>query len=351
MRKIILIIMVLLVSVYSYGQEKAYTNWSADLELGNSTVNDESAKSNDTYNVLSHIGAGVRYNFNPKFGLGLRGGYDNVDLIDFNGKAVELDYTRVHIDANMDLFKMLDVHSNWFTLQLHGGPGVGFIRTNNTYKETVAVISGGVTGLFRVKDRSAIRLDFSTTGNIAQNRTLDGSFNTSNDGISSTIHNISVGYVYYFGKNAKGKRHADWTKNAEPSTTTIVNNYPTVYTTNVIEKSCNCKYFTSEYIFFDNDKSVIKSTELNSIYKIFEQLRQDSTLTLVIKGWASPTSSSADYNLQLSKNRSDEVKSKYTDMGLDASRITLDYKGKDYNYSVDNVYDVARRVELILIRK
>jgi hypothetical protein len=38
--------------------------------------------------------------------------------------------------------------------------GVGFIRTNNTYKETVAVISGGVTGLFRVKDRSAIRLDF-----------------------------------------------------------------------------------------------------------------------------------------------------------------------------------------------
>jgi hypothetical protein len=35
-----------------------------------STVNDESAKSNDTYNVLSHIGAGVRYNFNPKFGLG-----------------------------------------------------------------------------------------------------------------------------------------------------------------------------------------------------------------------------------------------------------------------------------------
>jgi hypothetical protein len=38
-------------------------------------------------------------------------------------------------------------------------------------------------------------------------------------------------------------------------------------------------------------------------------------------------------------------------MGLDASRITLDYKGKDYNYSVDNVYDVARRVELILIRK
>jgi hypothetical protein len=27
--------------------------------LGNSTVNDESAKSNDTYNVLSHVGAGV----------------------------------------------------------------------------------------------------------------------------------------------------------------------------------------------------------------------------------------------------------------------------------------------------
>jgi hypothetical protein len=57
------------------------------------------------------------------------------------------------------------------------------IRTNNTYKETVAVISGGVTGLFRVKDRSAIRLILAT-GNIAQNRTLDGSFNTSNDGIS-----------------------------------------------------------------------------------------------------------------------------------------------------------------------
>jgi hypothetical protein len=46
--------MVLFVSIYSYGQEKAYTIGQADLELGNSTVNDESAKSNDTYNVLSY---------------------------------------------------------------------------------------------------------------------------------------------------------------------------------------------------------------------------------------------------------------------------------------------------------
>jgi outer membrane protein OmpA-like peptidoglycan-associated protein len=351
MKKLILIMMVLFVSIYSYGQEKYYTNWSADLELGNSTVNDESAKSYDTYNALSHVGVGIRYNFNPKFGLGLRGGYDNLDLVAFNGDNVELQYKRINIDANVDLFKMLDLYSDWFTLQVHGGPGIGFIKTDNSYKETVAMLNGGVTGLFRIKNRSAIRLDFSTTANIAQNMTLDGTTKTTNDGVSSTIHNISVGYVYYFGKNAsKGKRHADWTKNVDPIVN-ITNKYPDVYITNVIEKSCDCKYLTSEYIFFDNDKSDIKSTELNSIYKISEQLRSDKTLTLVIKGWASPTSDSAKRNLELSKNRADRVRAKYIDMGVDASRITLDYNGKDYNYSVNNVHDVARRVELILVRK
>jgi outer membrane protein OmpA-like peptidoglycan-associated protein len=354
MKKLILIMMVLFVSIYSYGQEKAYSNWSADLELGNSTVNDESAKSYDTYNALSHVGVGIRYNFNPKFGLGLRGGYDNLDLVAFNGDNVELQYKRINIDANVDLFKMLDLYSDWFTLQVHGGPGVGFIKTNNSYRETVAMLNGGVTGLFRIKNRSAIRLDFSTTANIAQNMTLDGTTNTSNDGVSSTIHNISVGYVYYFGKGAsKGKKHADWAKNTQSTiiVSNITNENPTVYITNVIEKSCDCKYLTSEYIFFDNDKSDIKSTELNSIYKISEQLRSDKTLTLVIKGWASPTSDSAKRNLELSKNRADRVRAKYIDMGVDASRITLDYNGKDYNYSVNNVHDVARRVELILVRK
>jgi hypothetical protein len=54
MKKIILIMMVLFVSIYSYGQEKKLIG-QTDLELGNSTVNDESAKSNDTYNVLSYV--------------------------------------------------------------------------------------------------------------------------------------------------------------------------------------------------------------------------------------------------------------------------------------------------------
>jgi hypothetical protein len=37
---------------------KKHTNWSTR-QIGNSTVNDESAKSNDTYNVLSYR-TGVR---------------------------------------------------------------------------------------------------------------------------------------------------------------------------------------------------------------------------------------------------------------------------------------------------
>jgi hypothetical protein len=41
------------IDLFIWTRKKA--NWSTDLELGNSTVNDESAKSNDTYNVLSYV--------------------------------------------------------------------------------------------------------------------------------------------------------------------------------------------------------------------------------------------------------------------------------------------------------
>lgn len=359
MKKIFLIIVILLVSVFTYGQGKEYTNWAVDVELGNSTVNDESAVSDETYNGFSHIGAGVRYNINPKFGIGLRGGYDNVGLLDIDNKKVELDYGRVTIDFNVDVLKVLDVYSNWFTLHVHGGPGVGFINTDNNYDETVAVATGGVTGLFRIKNRSAIRLDFSTTANIAQNRTLDGSFPTGNDGISSTIHNVSIGYVLYFGKNEKVdgklKRHADWSPQKSNEIlqpiTNVTNVYPVSYVTNEITKTCECECINVEYVFFDHDKFNIKDTELNAIYKVYTLLQNDDSLSLVIKGWASPTDSSDEYNLKLSENRSNEVYDKYIDMGINPERIEFDFYGKDHEYEKQNVHDVARRVELIVIKK
>jgi outer membrane protein OmpA-like peptidoglycan-associated protein len=362
MKKIILILAILLVSIYSYGQEKDFTKWAVDVELGNSTINDEASTSNETYDFISHLGAGVRYNFNPKFGLGLRGGYDNLNIKnDHSGNKVKFKFSRVHLDMNLNVFKMLDLHSNWFTLQVHGGPGVGFINTDNDYKETVAIASGGITGLFRVGNRSAVRLDFSTTANIAQNKSLDGSNITSNDGISSTIHNISVGYVHYFGKGKK-KRHADWYEPKElvqKDTTLVINNLYNTYPITEIDETqiidiVNNYYGNrsiSEYVFFDHDKYVIRDTELNAIYKVYTELVKYDLYSLVIKGYASPTSSSDEYNKKLSENRSNVLYQKYIDMGIDSTRISFDSYGKDLKKSKENVHDVARRVELIVVKK
>ena len=352
MKKLILIIAVLLFSITSQAQ---FNKWSVSGEYGIHLVSDESSTLG---NEFSNFGLGVRYNFSPTVGVGLTGAYNDIDLIDFDGKDVNLDFTRFNLEAYVNAFDILDLENDHVTLLFHGGPGLSILNTNNDYNTAGVNLRGGATLLYKLNSKLALTADFSTTGNLKQPRTLDGSYPATITGINSLVSTASVGLTFYLDK--KEKEHADWYQKPDVAPiineTKVVNEYVTNNPViNFTQEEFNEYYETyltlnpqSQFVFFDHDKFDIRETELNAIYKVYTQLEKNETWTLVIKGFASPTSSSDEYNQKLSDNRSKELFQKFVDMGIDESRISFEAYGKDKARSSENVFDVARRVELIV---
>jgi len=352
MKKYILLLSMFLMTTIMFSQE--FKKWAFDIEGGFHSVNDESAIDADQ---THYLGAGFRYNFNPTFGLGARVGFNDLSLISLEGVDARTRITRFNTDATVNIFRVLDLYSSWFTVLVHGGPGVALIN-RDSYDETVLNNQIGITGLFKLNKSVALKLDYTVAANISQQRTLDGYYASNNYGVTSTVHSASIGAVFYIGnqKDKSSKEHADWyvypTKYPEAS---VVNNtYPTTVIKETIKEEavCNCNTEPqSEFVFFDHDKYNIKDTELNAIYKAFAQLQDNSTYRMIIKGFASPTNSSAAYNEKLSANRAQAIRTKFELMGADMSRISTEFYGKDLNKTDGYVHDAARRVELIIIKK
>lgn len=371
MKKIILILALLMLSITINAQD--YNKWAISGEFGNQMVADESAVSGEDF---SHFGLGIRYNLNEIVGVGLTGGYDftslyeeyNMDGESFYGPEYDFEYGRVNLEGYLNAFKALDLYSKNWTVLFHGGPGASFIKSKGLrldenaetesfrYKQTLLNLRGGASILYKISRSVVAYADFSMTSNVNQPRKFNGNptIKVTNAGMSSNISNISVGLTLYLGK--KDKEHADWyvAEPIKPTVThvTTINEYPTTEVTKVIEKTCDCDTEpTSEYVFFDHDKDVIRDTELNAIYKAYAELDENPDYKLIIKGFASPTSSSADYNQKLSERRTNTLKIKFIKMGIDESRITTGSYGKDLARDAEIVHDVARRVELLIVKK
>jgi outer membrane protein OmpA-like peptidoglycan-associated protein len=369
MKKIFLILALIMLSITTYGQEKDYNDWAVSVEYGNQMIGDKTAVTVDNFH---HLGAGVRYNINEIVGVGLTGAYDFTSLVEElptgeYGTPYDFEYTRFNVEGYINAFKVVDLYSKNWTVLFHGGPGVGFIKGDSPEfginKETVLNVRGGVSLLYKLSKQFALYGDFSTTSNIQQKMKFDGSGEKTNTGMSSNISNASVGLKFYLGKRDKDdnvREHADWYQ--KPDIVPVINetkvyneyvthNHDIVFTQEEFNKyyaNYVSLYPPSQFVFFDHDKYDIRDTELNAIYKIYTELEKNPSLSLVIKGFASPTSSSDEYNLKLSENRSNELYQKFVDMGIDKSRISFEYFGKDKKRSSENVFDVARRVELIV---
>ena len=366
MKKIILILALVMLSITTYGQD--FNRWAISGEIGNQLVADKTAVSVDNF---IHFGIGARYNVNELVGFGVTAGFDSTSLFEeiftddgaFFGPEYNFDYARINAEAYVNAFKVVDLYSKRWTVLFHGGPGISRISTKGDrlddlesltsfrHNETLFNLRGGATLLYKISPKFVLYGDVSTTSNINQQYKFNGGGNVSNTGINANITNVSVGLTVYLGD--KDKEHADWYV-PEPVTPTItnvttVNEYPKTEITQIIEKPCNCKTEpTSEYVFFDHDKHNIKETELNAIYKVYAELDNNPAFKLVIKGYASPTSSSDEYNQKLSERRSNTLYKKFVAMGIDGSRITFESFGKDKERSQEFVHDVARRVELLV---
>jgi outer membrane protein OmpA-like peptidoglycan-associated protein len=354
--KSLFLVLALLVSTIAFAQ-KEYNPWSVDVGFGNHTVNDPSYTTNNSMHINSHWNVGARYNFSPTFALGIRAAIDNFegwseDLILSPSVPIDSRYYRVSIEAIIDIFDVVDIHSDLFTMLIHGGLGSAIIDVESTgHNEKMGMFTGGVTGIFKINNNLGIKLDYSITSHIDQKYSLDGQFPSNAEGMSSNVHNGSIGIIAYFGDG--DKKPADFYEKPtcniiHQSDTTIVNNYKTEVTERITIVQAYDPVL-QEFVFFAHDKEKVRKSELNAIYQTYNSLEWFSDKKVKIIGWASDTSSTPEYNQALSERRCQEIKLKLLDMGISEYRISIDPSGKDYHLDKENVHDLARRVELRIV--
>jgi len=372
MKKILILFAILFATTIN---AQDYNRWAISGEIGNQMVSDKTAVSGEEF---THFGLGVRYNLNEIVGVGITGGYDFTSLSEELfmddapqfGPDYDFEYGRVNLEGYLNAFKVVDLYSKNWTVLFHGGTGLSFIKTNGTRfdetsfnnKETVLNLRGGASVLYKISRSLAAYADFSMTSNVNQENKFDGSNRVTNAGMSSNVSNVSVGLTLYLGK--KGREHADWyvPNPIEPivnNVTNVTNNsYPEIKFTqeefNEYYETYIALLPTSEYVFFDHDKDMLNENDNSaklSIYKIYSQLKKNPTWKVSILGYASPTSSSSDYNQKLSERRTKALKNKLILAGIDESRIKTGSFGKDLARDDNKVHDIARRVELLITKK
>lgn len=342
--KQILFILTLCIGLVSNAQ---YNKWALGADFGVHAVGDQSALVTDAFN---HYGITARYSLNPTVSVGVSGGYDNLTLMDLDDYVSETNYARINAEGFIDVFDILDLYSNTVTILAHGGPGYSWIR-NDRYDDEVFNLSGGATALFRITDNFAATLGARVTSNITQDKTLDGFMPVINADVNSTVTNFTVGVTFYPGKKKEKTVHADWYVPPTPVYTTNVinNNYITrEYVRNITESNCDCDVV--EFVFFDHDKSVLLETSHNALVKVAKIMKENSKAELWLKGFASATQSSAEYNLKLSNKRARAVYDKLETMGVDMNRVGITSVGKDYDWADESLHDVSRRVELLITK-
>lgn len=196
----------------------------------------------------------------------------------------------------------------------------------------------------------SIKLDAITVGNVEQSKTLDGMFRTNTSGISSLVHSASVGLSINLGTKGSADYVEEVTKVDTVYNYVYVNEKQKPSITNVYNDTSICDCLQSEFVFFDHNESVIKPTEYNTIYRVYVELKENENYELVIKGWASPTNSSNEYNLILSEHRSQKVYNTFIELGVNPERISFEAYGKDFDKQLNEIHPFARRVELIITK-
>lgn len=325
MKKVILTVL-LMFSMIIYSQE--YSKLSIEPSIGITKIQDITPYKFANYNL------GGRYMFSNKFGARVAATYTN---------NIE-NYTSANIQGIINVGRVLNFEdfTNDYTILLGVGGDLTYlhkIHDPEIFRENTNFhLTASIDNLYKLNKKVALKasLNIVTGVNDIQE----------NDLYTTNTFGVNLGVSYTLGN----KDHIDWyVKTIEPiiidSTITIIekpviNNYITK------ESDCNCSQ--NEYVFFDNDKSEIKTTGLNAITKIVNYLKENTEKEVNVIGYASNTNgTTTEYDNMLSEKRAKVIFEKLMELGISAGRINLEFRGKDTD-KVETSFDFARRVELFI---
>lgn len=384
--------------------QPAYNRWSIELNGG---VNKPMRSMTPGYSSetlgLFHTDLGVRYMFNPKFGLKLDVGYDQLqernDTPEFDSK-----YYRASLQGVVNLGRALNFETwtNTFGLLAHGGFGVSQLSNDDGFdgKDYMAHGIMGLTGQVRLSNRVALTGDLTGIVNGRQNHNFDGHGVPANSSLEGVLLNASVGLTFYLGKNEK---HADWYSednerlnkledrvttietnlidtdkdgvadlyDLEPNTISGVavntkgqsidtnqNGVPDELesyldktyskkgsesaTNNTVEELINGGYVN---VYFDFNSSKPTNASLSGVDFLVKYLKNNPGKSADIIGYSDEIGSS-DYNTELSRKRAEAVKKVAENAGIDASRLNVIANGEDtsVNKNSKEARQIVRRV-------
>jgi len=385
-------------------EKPAYNKWSLELNGG---LNKPLRAITPGYSTETaspfHADLGVRYMFNPKFGLKLDVGYDQFqerdDTPEFDSK-----YYRASLQGVINLGRALNFETwtNTFGLLAHGGFGVSQLSNDDGFdgKDYMAHGIMGLTGQVRLSNRIALTGDLTGIVNGRQNHNFDGHGVPTTGSLDGVLLNASVGLTFYLGKNEK---HADWYSeenerlnqlenrvttietglidtdkdgvadlyDLEPNTVsgvavntkgqsidtnqngvpdelesyldkTYVRQGSQTATNNTVEELINGGYVN---VYFDFNSSKPTNASLSGVDFLVKYLKNNPGKSADIVGYADEIGSSS-YNTELSRKRAEAVKKVAQNAGIDASRLNVIANGEDTSVNKDSkeARQIVRRV-------
>ena len=380
----------------------AYNKWSIELNGGvnKPTRAMTAGYATETLNFF-HADLGVRYMFNPKFGVKLDVGYDQFKERD-NTPDFESRYVRTSLQGVVNIGRALNFETwtNTIGILAHGGFGVSQISTETGFGGQDYMGHGilGLTGQIKLSNRVALTGDLTGIVNGKQNWNFDGMGNTTTGSFDGVLLNASVGLTFYLGKNEK---HADWVGeedrideleqrvatiengildtdkdgvadlyDLEPNTIAGVavntkgqsidtnqNGVPDELesylektygqngkgaTNNTVEELINGGYVN---VYFDFNSSKPTNASLSGVDFLVKYLKNNPGKSADIIGYSDEIGSS-NYNTELSRKRAEAVKKVAVNAGIDASRLNIIANGEDtsVNKNSKEARQIVRRV-------
>lgn len=371
--KAIIIVFTVLASLQINGQE--FDKWSLDIGGG---IHSIGAPLTPGYaeKMLGQASLGARYMFNERFGLRLDLGYSK-----FEGKNNSLpfnsNYYRATIEGVVNMGNILKFNT-WtkrLNLLAHGGFGYAILNTS------VPVVSGndnmltlnfGLTPQFKISERIAVFVDFSSLINFNQDNTYNGGINQSWRESNISVFNTSLGFNiafgrnrrladFYFEKNTPVENELETIKKRLANAEKEIEDLKVVQTSSpnkeLIMTELDARYikrdevkegdkyadvvsggnvdFIRELIkrgyvnvYFDVNKSRIQDGSLNSVNYIKQFLMDNPTVSADLVGYADETGST-ERNKTLSQKRAKRVYDILVDAGINPARLSYFGGGED----------------------
>ncbi|WP_413532594.1 OmpA family protein [Empedobacter brevis] len=415
MKKISYLLSVIGLGVFAQAQEVSET-FNNDYNKWSIEANGGAVKARKTFTPgyysetpsFYHADFGVRYMFNPKFGLKLDGAYDRLK----EGENVERfrsNYYRVDLQgvANLGRIMNFETWTNRIGLLGHGGAGYSWMNNQATKGVDGKVFDGndnmvnvmvGLTPQLRLTDRVVLTGDLSYVRNIRQNVTFDGNSKTSGSGFGGELWNATLGLTFYLGKNEK---HADWVyeptrsdledrisnielmlkdsdgdgvadyldqePNSAPGAVVDTKGVTIDHNGNGIPDNIeeyikqnasgnttivNDADFLEQMInsgiinvYFDYNSDKPYQQSVGGIKFVSEFLKAKPNAQIEILGYADPVGGDA-FNKNLSRRRAENVKAILVNQGANASQLTTIGEGEDKEFKNSQVssHQLARRV-------